>query len=374
MFINFFDSLKIRTIFSFLVAVLLTIPLITSCEENNGTKNPGLLVYAAGFSTNSSGVMMAGYWKNGVWNELTPLDVTQHSAVNSIIVKGDDVYAGGYSRYGNDIWVPGYWKNGKWNWLIPLDAAKCSNVNAMVVSNGDVYAGGESTNMSNVTTPGYWKNDDWTGLTPIDAAYSSSVSSIVISGEDVYAAGGSVILAAPATIRKMPCIWKNGTWNLAAQLDPDEGAEIKSMAIYGKNIQACGLSYGDGFWTPVYWNNCFATALPVLKDGLGGGGIAFSIFLSGTDVYIGGTCMTGAYTALPGYWKNGEWNQLTPLDATRDARVLSIVVEGDTVYAGGYCENSSGVKVAGYWINGVWNPLSALDDNQSSQVNSLVVE
>ena len=99
MFDNFPHSLKSKPMLSFLVAALLAIPSITSCDkkESNHKAGPGLLalalnnagIYAAGFSTNSSGVMAAGYWKNGVWNELTPLDTTKHSAVNSIVVTQD---------------------------------------------------------------------------------------------------------------------------------------------------------------------------------------------------------------------------------------------------------------------------------------------
>ena len=43
------------------------------------------------------------------------------------------------------------------------------------------------------------------------------------------------------------------------------------------------------------------------------------------------------------------------------------------VYAGGYCYNSSGVIVAGYWKNGEWNGLPPLDESRSSAVTSLAI-
>lgn len=43
-------------------------------------------IYAEGFSRNGSGVGVPGYWKNGVWIGLTPLDSAQDSFVYSLVV------------------------------------------------------------------------------------------------------------------------------------------------------------------------------------------------------------------------------------------------------------------------------------------------
>ena len=90
-------------------------------------------VYAAGCSFNSSNVEVAGYWKNGAWNGLTPLDPTKNSNATSLAVSGSDVYAAGYSQNSSSVMVPGYWKNGAWNGLTPLDATKDSVANSPVV-------------------------------------------------------------------------------------------------------------------------------------------------------------------------------------------------------------------------------------------------
>jgi hypothetical protein len=91
-----------------------------------------------------------------------------------------DVYAGGYSRNSLSVPVPGYWKNGDWIGLTPLDVSKDSIVYSLVVSNGDVYAGGYSTNSSDVQVPGYWKNGEWIGLTPLDVSKDSGVRLLFI--------------------------------------------------------------------------------------------------------------------------------------------------------------------------------------------------
>jgi len=43
-------------------------------------------IYLGGFKDTSSDVARAGYWKNGVWNALTPIDSREHSAVYSLFV------------------------------------------------------------------------------------------------------------------------------------------------------------------------------------------------------------------------------------------------------------------------------------------------
>jgi len=45
-----------------------------------------------------------------------------------------------------------------------------------------------------------------------------------------------------------------------------------------------------------------------------------------SDVYAGGYCDNSSDVAVPGYWKNGTWNGLPPLDVMQDAAVLTLVV------------------------------------------------
>jgi len=41
-----------------------------------------------------------------------------------MVVSGDDVYAGGYNTNNSPLVVPGYWKNESWNGLVPPNTAR----------------------------------------------------------------------------------------------------------------------------------------------------------------------------------------------------------------------------------------------------------
>ncbi len=109
------------------------IVLVTGCNLSGDRGNVGPDVYAGGYSINSSDVIVPGYWKNGTWNGLPPLDATKTAWVSSLVVDGTDVYVGGYCVNSSDVRVPGYWKNGTWNGLPPLDATKDAYVLSLVV-------------------------------------------------------------------------------------------------------------------------------------------------------------------------------------------------------------------------------------------------
>ena len=45
-----------------------------------------------------------------------------------------DIYAGGYSRNSSDVVVPGYWRNGDWIGLPPLDVSRDSGVRLLFIN------------------------------------------------------------------------------------------------------------------------------------------------------------------------------------------------------------------------------------------------
>jgi hypothetical protein len=285
----------------------------------SGVPPPELVVYAGGYSINSSDVRVAGYWKNGTWIGLTPLDATRRSTINSLVVSGGDVYAGGENRNSLGVIVPGYWKNGTWIGLTQPDPTKDGWVYSIFVSGSDVYVAGDDFSQA---APGYWKNDTWTGLTPLVAEEGWWwVSNIVVSGTDVYAGG----YCRNSSGVGVPGYWKNGTWIGLTPLDPTRDAWI------------------------------------------------WSLFVSGGDVYASGENYNNLGVCVPGYWKNGTWIGLTPLDLTKDGWVTSLVVSGSDVYAGGGCTNSADVGVPGCWKNGVWTGFAPLDSTKNAGVALLVV-
>ena len=130
------------------ITLLASVLLSTGCKNETKDDNSiklGLLalairsstttdVYAGGFSSNSSNIAVAGYWKNETWTGLTPLDTSKTSIVNSITVSGSDVYAAGFSTNSSNVGVPGYWKNGTWKELTTLDSTKSSYVQSIFVT------------------------------------------------------------------------------------------------------------------------------------------------------------------------------------------------------------------------------------------------
>jgi hypothetical protein len=63
---------------------LSAIAIILSCQP---ATTPPPNVYAGGSSNNSLGVELPGYWKNGAWNLLAPIDATKDSCAYGIAVE-----------------------------------------------------------------------------------------------------------------------------------------------------------------------------------------------------------------------------------------------------------------------------------------------
>ena len=192
----------------------------------------GGYVYAGGYSYNSSSVPTPGYWVDdgttNVWHGQTPVDTSKEAIVMAIAVVGSDVYAAGYSKNSSGVKVPGYWFNdGAFQQLEPLDSLQSCDVEAIVVSDGDVYIGGGSTNSSGVMVPGYWKNDEaFAELPQVDLGHSSGVYSLAVLGSDVYAGGYSVKADGYMTAG----YWLNGDWNELPSLSAQD-ARIYSMVV-----------------------------------------------------------------------------------------------------------------------------------------------
>jgi len=346
-----------------------------SNSQGSITSNPATLtvvptVYAAGYSMNSSGYEVPGYWLNGNWVGLTPAEGSINGIVTAIIVSGSDVYAAGYSENGSSEAFTGYWLNSNWVGLTPPLGSNNSWVTSTFLSGSDVYVAGWCLNALNTPATGYWLDGNWVSLIPPSGSSNSQVSSIVVSGGDVYVGGGP---NRGWNNTWIPGYWLNGVW--IGLTPPNSGTVggVAALAISGSDVYAAGFvlnSYGTA--APGYWLNGTWVALPPLYAPYESN--IMGLVVSGGNVYAGGYSENSAGYGVAGYWFNGNWVGLPSLDSLHNSFVQSMAVLGDDVYAAGYSVNSSGVEVPGYWLNGTWTALTPLDSSYSAQVNSIVVQ
>ena len=322
------------------------------------------VIYAGGNSSNSSGILVPGYWKNGTWIGLPQLSPLKWAKVKSLVVSGNDVYAGGYSINSMDVWVPGYWKNGDW-FELPRMTSSTGSVLSLAVSGSDVYGGGYIVDDSGLLAiPGYWKNGTWVGLPKISSAGSDYVYSLAVSGGDVYAGGINF---------GFPGYWKNGTWVGLSQTS----GMVTSLFIDGDDIYAGGSQFEEAVGGVTgYWKNTIWTPLPKPEPSIGQVSQSYvrSIFISESDVYAAGWNDGSPNGYSPCYWENGVLVQLPKISVSDVSSAMSIVVSDGNVYVGGSRPDSSGVEEPGYWKNGTWVGLPRLLIAGYGNVSSLVVQ
>jgi len=210
-----------------------------------------------------------------------------------VTTAGVDVYVAGY-EFDRTLIVSKYWKNGN-----PVILGE-GYATSITVSGSDVYVCG--TGVGGAT---YWKNGS-----PVTLG-EGYASSIVVSGNDVYVAGN---------IRDHAVYWKNGNPTYL----PENTRPVTSIDDY-----------------------------PVVSTE----SQAYSIFISGTDIYIaGGETITKMISPSPNpdyitgiaalYWKNGNPVYLIQGSYTdsKNDKASSIFVAGQDVHA-------SGLTRARYWKN-----------------------
>jgi len=144
--------------------------------------------------------------------------------------------------------------------------------------------------------------------------------------------------------------WKNGT-----SVSVTDGTKITyaySMALSGSDVYLAGSEQNaSGISVAKYWKNGVATSL---SDGNRVAGV-YSIVIIGNDIYAAGWESNGTNDVAK-YWKNGVPNALT--DGTRMAIARSIFVSGNDVYVAGEEAAPNGSSEAKYWKNGVSTTLS----------------
>lgn len=248
-------------------------------------------------------------------------------------------------------------------------------------SSSNVYVAGTSCdNITAVSVAGYWLNGVWTALgNSYNSSWASLVTGLSVSGSNVYAGGICYTNASGSAIKGG--YWHNGQWQ---ELDVPNSSttRVNAFAVSGSNIYAAGNSINrsnviiGGCWINGSW-----TELPNTHDSTGER-LADAITISGTTVYIGGTCLGtptsgSVYPVYSGYWTTvmgsstptWTWTDLANhYSDGKNSSVYSIAVSGSTVYVAGDCMDTSSNHFAGYWtVTGSSTPTwTELQNNYSS--------
>ena len=136
--------------------------------------------------------------------------------------------------------------------------------------------------------------------------------------------------------------------------DDDEATYTIELTGYGKsatekNVHLSGYRELSSEPLAVYWKN------RVDQNTFGSitnPSNAYSIFVSGSDVYISGEIENASGKSVATWWINGI-KQSDLSDGTTNAEARDIFVSGSDVYIAGYAEDASGDSSAKLWKNGV---------------------
>jgi len=148
-----------------------------------------------------------------------------------------------------------------------------------------------------------------------------------------------------------PVYWKNGVpTSLSANTGGGHSIQVIDGVVYIAGQETVGADV-----RAVFWQDGVATYL----SDAGTDGLASSIYVSGSDVYVMGLYQD--YTKLA-YWKNGvsgkvdmDTGSYSPTKPSADIfwRLPRIFVNGSDVYVVDPLGDGTDITAGGYWKNGV---------------------
>jgi len=331
-----------KGVFNYLIfAVFAISAAFMSCDKNPDDPSENGNGNGNGGEEDISGVYVAGgsngIWKNGVRQNLT--GNTQYASSSSVFVSNNNVYVAG-TDYGKAI----LWKNGAIQNL--TIGSGSSYAKSVFVLGSDVYVAGSDNGQAVL-----WENGEIQNLT--NGANSSNAHSVFVFNNDVYVAG----YTQQAQQSERAVLWKNGN----TQLLSGEMSKAYSVYVSENNVYVVGYVYvrKSGVWD--YWR-CVTLwingAAQYLTRSDNYSDEAYSVFVSGNDVYVAGKLDNSA--AL---WKNGVKQNLT--GTSNNSAAYSVFVSSNDVYVAG-TDN----KQAVLWKNGV---KQILIDGDKANANSVFV-
>ncbi len=331
-------------------------------------------VIAAGSVFGSAFVLRDGI-ETRIETSSTTLD---NSSVKSIFLSGSDEYLAGYIRVGPSNRSALLWKNGA---KTTLQSKYPSNqANSVFVNGNDVFVAGDSGDGFEMGFPIFWKNGNPVYL----SNNGGSAKSVFVSNNIIYVAGyedlGSGIVAK---------FWKNGVGtNLVTPIPTNPSttySKATSIFVNGTDVYVGGYQYFEDANTSKMIAKIWKNGNPMTLTNLPGDSFINAIFVIGTDVYAVGSTEGCIPFSSPGkkvatYWKNG--NPIYLSDCTKQNGVgQSLFIKGSDVYVGGYIINhqESGVSDTSYrpryviWKNNTIIKQSSLGAGPTS-IEAIVVK
>jgi Carboxypeptidase regulatory-like domain len=222
-------------------------------------------IYVCG-EERTGNTMIPKLWKNGVVTNL-PKDTFDYAAPTNIKVVNGDIYISGAatrSTNGNNVQTSRafYWKNGVFNFLSPASSTY-ARADGLFINNSDLYFIGVESLIGQAGTNVYWKNGIKTTLAFVAPYTSTDSYSIFVDNTDVYVSGSSLHQSQSAFYENAT-YWKNNISNFLTNYNTNGNTSfLYDVFVKNNIIYTVGESYAsnNGLTKPLYFQNNVAVPL-----------------------------------------------------------------------------------------------------------------
>jgi Rax2 C-terminal beta propeller domain len=314
---------------------------------------------------------------------------TVNGTIHALASSGSDVYVGGdFTSAGGLAAISiARWNSATNTWyqvssgqLAACGHANCFNpvVNAIAINGPDVYVGGDfmiagSVNANYVArlNGGTWYAMDG-GVSGCNGmACSPVVYSLAADGSGVDV-GGDYNNAGLTTVYNI-AYWDGSAWH--AFTDSGNTNTGTNGPVYAIATDGLGGYYFGGSFTVPRTNIVYFDGFDWLAGWSAPNGEVYSILLSGSDVYIGGSFTNAAGSGADHIAVSRTGSDWQPLGSSLNDLVLSMSQRGNTIYVGGSFTQSGGLGLnhISAWdtVSQTWSNLGSGTDGS---VNALATD